>query len=116
MNSSHLSYYISQAQQAQHTSLVDRGANGRLAGSNVRVLSKSNKRCTGTGIDQHGLVNLIMIEYTYYRKKYTIHSSGQVESHKNHVDYKSVKWVADKGLPLWMATLSHSYVWVDLCI
>ena len=39
----------------------------------------------------HGYVNLIMNEYAYYGKGHTIHSSGQIEWHKNTVDDKSVK-------------------------
>ena len=35
----HLFYHVSQAKQAQHGSLVDRGANGGLAGSDVIILS-----------------------------------------------------------------------------
>ena len=35
----HLLYHVVQAKQAQHGSLVDRGANGGLAGSYVRILS-----------------------------------------------------------------------------
>ena len=68
-------------------------ANGGLAGSDVRVLSISPIKCTVTGIDNHevpgldsvqcaaqlhtdhGIVNLIMNEYTYYDKGHTIHSS-----------------------------------------
>ena len=93
----HLFYHMTLAKQAQHGSLVDRGANGGLAGSDVRILSKSSRKCTVTGIDQHqingldivqcaalvktnrGYVNLIMNEYAYYGKGYTIHSSGQIE-------------------------------------
>ena len=92
----HLFYHIAQAEQAQHGSLVDRGANGGLAGSDVRVLCKSSRKCTVTGIDQHqingldivqcaalvktnhGYVNLIMNEYAYYGKEHTIHSSSQL--------------------------------------
>ena len=77
----HLLYHVAQAKQAQHGSLVDRGANGGLAGSDVRILSKSSRKCTVTGIDEHqinrldivqcaalvetnhGYVNLIMNEY-----------------------------------------------------
>ena len=88
---------------------MDRGTNGRLAGSDVRVLSKSSRKCTVTGIDQHqingsdivqcaalfntnhGLVNLIMNEYAYYGKGRTIHSLVQIEWHKNLVEDKSVK-------------------------
>ena len=47
----HLFYHIAQAKQAQHCSLVDRGANGGFAGSDDRVLSKSSRKCTVTGID-----------------------------------------------------------------
>ena len=88
----HLFYHVAQAKQAQHGSLVDRGANGGLAGSDVRVLSKSSRKCTVTGIDQHqingldivqcaalvntnhGYVNLIMNEHAYYGKGHTIHN------------------------------------------
>ena len=105
----HLFYHVAQAKQAQHGSLVDRGANGGLVGSDVRILSKSSRKCTDTGIDQHqlngldivqcaalvktnhGYVNLIMNEYAYYGKGHTIHSSGQIEWNKNQVDDRSVK-------------------------
>ena len=105
----HLFSHVAQAKQAQHGSLVDRGTNGGLAGSDVRILSKSSRKCTVTWIDQHqingldivqcvasvntnhGYVNLIMNEYPYYGKGHTIHSSGQIEWHKNMVDDKSVK-------------------------
>ena len=33
----HITYHVAQAQQAKHGSLVDRGANGGLAGSDVRI-------------------------------------------------------------------------------
>ena len=39
----HYIYLIAQASQAKHDSLVDRGANGGLAGSNVRILSRSSR-------------------------------------------------------------------------
>ena len=105
----HLLYHVAQAKQAQHGSLVDRGANGGLSGSDVRILSKSSRKCTVTRIDEHqingldiaqcaalvktnhGYVNLIMNEYAYYGKGHTIHSSGQIEWNKNQVDDRSVK-------------------------
>ena len=88
----HFTYHIAQASQAKHGSLVDRGANGGLAGSDVRILSRSSRKCTVTGIDSHelqgldvvqcaalvetnhGIVNLIMNEYACYGKGHTIHS------------------------------------------
>ena len=82
----HFTYHVAQASQAKHGSLVDRGANGGLAGSDVRILSRSSRKCTVTGIDSHELqgldvvqcaalvetnhaiVNLIMNEYACYGK------------------------------------------------
>ena len=85
----HLLYHVAKAKQVQLSSLVDRGTNGGLAGSDVRILSKSSRKCTVMGIDQHqingldivqcaalantnhGYVNLIMNEYIYYGKGHT---------------------------------------------
>ena len=105
----HFTYHVAQASQAKHGSLVDRGANSGLAGSDVRILSRSSRKCTVTGIDSHelqglavvqctalvetnhGIVNLIMNEYVCYGKGHTIHSSGQIEWFKNSVDDRSVQ-------------------------
>ena len=105
----HFTYHVAQASQAKHGSLVDRGANGGLAGSDVRILSRSSRKCTVTGIHSHehqgldvvqcaaleetnhGIVNLNMNEYACYGKGHTIHSSGQIEWFKNSVDDRSVK-------------------------
>ena len=105
----HFTYHIAQASQAKHGSLVDRGANGGLAGSDVRILSRSSGKYTVTGTDSHelqgldvvqcaalvetshGIVNLIMNEYACYGKGHTIHSSGQIEWFKNSVDDRSVQ-------------------------
>ena len=113
----HLLYHVAKAKQVQHGSLVDRGANGGLAGSDVRILSMSSRKCTVTGIDQHqingldivqcaalaytnhGYVNLIMNQYAYYGNGHTIHSTGQIEWHKNLVDDKSIK-VGSNTLPV----------------
>ena len=80
-----------------------------FVGSDVRILSKSSRKCTVTGIDSHelqgldvvqcaalvetshGVVNLIMNDYTCYGKGHTIHSSGQIEWFKNSVDDRSVR-------------------------
>ena len=93
----HITYHAAQANPAKHGSLVVRGANGGLAGTDVIVLSTSSRKCTGTGIDNHdipgldlvqcaallqtnhGMVNLIMNEYAYYGRGHSIHSSGQIE-------------------------------------
>ena len=49
----HYTYHVAQSSEAKHGSLVDRGANGGLAGSDVRILSRSSGKCTVTGIDSH---------------------------------------------------------------
>ena len=77
-------------------------------GSDVRILSRSSRNCTITGIDSHelqglyvvqcaalvetnhGTVNLIMNEYAWYGKGHIIHSSGQIEWFENSVDDRSV--------------------------
>ena len=105
----HFTYHVAPASQAKHGSLVDRGANGGLAGSDVRILSRSSRKCTVTGIDSHelqgldvvqcaaleeanhGKVNLIMNEYACCGTGHTIHSSGQIEWFKNSVDDRSVQ-------------------------
>ena len=105
----HITHHVAQAQNPKHCSLVDRGANGGLAGSDVRILSTSSRKCTVTGIDNHeipgldlvqcaalvqtnhGIVNLIMNENAYYGKGHNIHSSGQIEWYTNTVDDKSVQ-------------------------
>ena len=42
--------------------MVDRGANGGLAGSDVRILSRSSRKCTVTGIDSHELQGLDVVQ------------------------------------------------------
>ena len=58
----HFTYHIAQASQAKHGSLVDRGANGDLAGSDVRILSRSSRKCTVTGIDSHELQGIDVVQ------------------------------------------------------
>ena len=105
----HFTYHVCQATQARHGSLVDRGANGGLAVSDVRILSRSSRKCTVTGIESHELqgldvvqcaaivetnrciVNLVMNEHACYGKGHTIHSSGKIDWFKNSVDHRSVQ-------------------------
>ena len=58
----HFTYHVAQASQAKHGSLVDRGGNGGLAGSDVRILSRSSRKCTVTGIDSHELQGLDVVQ------------------------------------------------------
>ena len=88
-------------------SLIDRGANGGLAGSDVRILEQTGRTVSVTGIGNHelpgldivtcaallntnhGKVILIMHEYPYYDRGNTIHSPGKIEWFQNTCDDKS---------------------------
>ena len=91
-------------QHANHTNnqLVDRGANGGLAG-------KPHRKINISGIDNHEVTGLDVVtaatllntslgkvigifnEYAYLAKGSSIHSSGQLEWFKTNVDEKSIK-------------------------
>ena len=98
-------------QHANHTNqqLVDRGANGGLAGSDMHVIHKTHRKINIQGIDNHEVTGLDVVtagtllntsqgkvigifnEYAYLGKGSSIHSSGQLEWFKTNVDEKSVK-------------------------
>ena len=98
-------------QHANHTNqqLVDRGANGGLAGSDMRVIHRTYCKINIQGIDNHEVTGLDVVtaatllntsqgkvigifnEYAYLGKGSSIHSSGQLEWFKTNVDEKSVK-------------------------
>ena len=106
INKTHI-YHVSKHSSSHYGSLIDRGANGGLAGSNVRILERTGRTVSVTGIDNHelpgldivtcaallhtnhGKVVLIMHEYAYYGKGNTIHSPGQIEWFQNTCDDKS---------------------------
>ena len=58
----HLFYRVVKSKHVQHGLLVDRGAIGRLAGSDVGILSKSSRKCTVTGIDLHQINGLEIVQ------------------------------------------------------
>ena len=98
-------------QHANHTNqqLVDRGANGGLAGSDMRVIHITHRKINIQGIDNHEITCLDVVtpatllntsqgkvigifnEYAYLGKGSSIHSSGQLEWFKTNDDEKSVK-------------------------
>ena len=98
-------------QHANHTNqqLVDQGANGGLAGSDMRVIHKTHRKINIQGIDNYEATGLDVVtaatllntsqgkvigifnEYAYLGKGSSIHSSGQLEWFKTLVDEKSVK-------------------------
>ena len=106
INKTHI-YHVSKHSSSHYGSLIDRGANGGLAGSDVRILERTGRTISVTGIDNHelpgldivtcaallhtnhGKVVLIMHEYAYYGRGNTIHSPGQIEWFQNTCDDKS---------------------------
>jgi hypothetical protein len=87
-------------------SLVDRGANGGVAGNDVRVIFKTNCTVDIKGIDNHRCTNIdigtvggviqtnkgpvigIMNQYALLNKGLSIHSPCQFECYKNDVNDK----------------------------
>jgi hypothetical protein len=87
---------------------VDRGANGGVAGNNVRVIFKTNRTVDIKGIDNHCCTNIdistvggiihtnkgpvigIMHQYALLNKGSSIHSTCQFEWYKNDVNDKSI--------------------------
>ena len=101
--------YLFQHANHNNNQLVDRGANGGLAGSDMRVIYKTHRKINISGIDNHEVTGLDVVtaatllntslgkvigifnEYAYLGKGSSIHSSGQLEWFKTLVDEKSIK-------------------------
>ena len=101
--------YIFQHANQTNNQLVDRGANGGLAGSYMQVIYKTHRKVNISGIDNHEVTGLDVVtaatllntslgkvigifnEYAYLGKGSSIHSSGQLEWFKTLVDEKSIK-------------------------
>jgi hypothetical protein len=89
--------------------LVDRGANGGMAGEDVRPFRRYQRMVDVTGIGQNLLTGLeicdcaartmstrgpiivIFLQYAYYGKDRSIHSAGQLEHYGNKVFDQSMK-------------------------
>ena len=77
--------------------MIDRGANGGLAGAIFRVLQKTHRKINIVGIDDHELTALNVVaaaalldtqkgpiigifhEYAHFHKGRSIHAAGQIE-------------------------------------
>ncbi len=104
----HLTYCVSAHHTHDAQSLVDRGANGGVAGVDVRVITKTHRKVHIQGIDNHqvsdidigtvggvittqnGPVIAILHQYALLGKGTSIHSPGQLEHYKSMVDDKSI--------------------------
>ena len=107
INACVLTYSVSKHERKLGESLVDRGANGGLAGTDMRVITTSPHRSVHVeGIDNHqvrdvpivtargvlrttnGDVIGIFHQYVHINKGTSIHSSVQLEAYKQDVNDK----------------------------
>jgi hypothetical protein len=106
----HVTFSVSSHERKKRSSLIDRGANGGIAGSDVRVINRHpHQHIDIWGIDDHkissipivtagalatsprGPVILIMHQYAYHGKEKMIHSSARLKSFDNDVNDRSIK-------------------------
>lgn len=104
VSTAHILYSVSRSNITPRGALVDRGANGGIAGNDVRVLAFTHRAVNIRGIDNHqvcdvpivtcagviptnhGDVIAIMHNYAYTATGRTIHSSIQLESFGHDVN------------------------------
>ena len=106
-------FYIMSAalQSNKHGLLMDRGANGGLAGQDTRIILVTLRSVDIQGLDnhqvtnisimtaggvtmsQHGPVIVILNQYAGIGHGHTIHSSPQLEAYGNDVKDRSIKEV-----------------------
>jgi len=95
--------------RSKRGTLVDRGANGGMLGNDAKVIFKRNKTVDITGIDNHeintlpmvdatantitdkGPVILVLRNYAYHGLNRTLHSAGQIEWYQNKAYDTSMK-------------------------
>ena len=102
----HQRYVFAKVKQTNHQ-LIDRGANGGLAGADMRVLHTTPRKINTVGIDDHALTGLNVVtvaalldtqkgpiigvfhEYAHLGKGRSIHAAGQMEWYNCQVDDRS---------------------------
>ena len=102
----HQRYVFTRVNQSNHH-LIDRGANGGLAGADLRVIHTTPRKINIVGIDDHELTGLNVVtaaalldtpkgpiigvfhEYAHLGKGKSIHASGQMEWFNCQVDDRS---------------------------
>ena len=105
----HIFYSVSSHKSWRVGSLVDRVANGGIAGDDICIIEKSDWTVDVRGIGNHQIINIpivtaggviktqhgpaiaILHQYAYTGQGKTIHSSGQLEWYKNDVNDKSIE-------------------------
>ena len=97
--------------RSKRGTLVDRGANGGILGNDAKVIFRRKKSVDVTGIDNHELSSLPMVDataktitnkgpvililrnYAYHGINRTLHSAGQIEHFGNKVyDHVNEGW------------------------
>ena len=107
-NTAQVTYKVTTSAQSPTHSLIDRGANGGIAGTDVRVIFKTQRLVDVQGIDNHqmcdvgigtvggvvqtqkGPVIAIFHQYALHGKGTSIHSCAQMEAYKLDVNDKSI--------------------------
>ena len=102
----HQSYVFVRVNQSNHH-LIDRGANGGLAGADMRIIHTTPRKINIVGIDDHELTGLNVVtaaalldtqkgpiigafhEYAHLGKGRSIHAAGQMEWFNCQVDDRS---------------------------
>ena len=102
----HQRYVFARVNQSNHH-LIDRGANGGLAGADMRVIHTTPRKINIVGIDDHELTGLNVVtaaalldtqkgpiigvfhEYAHLGKGRSIHAAGQMEWFNYQVDDRS---------------------------
>ena len=102
----HQRYVFARVNQSNHH-LIDRGANGGLAGADMRVIHTTPRKINIVGIDDHELTGLNVVtaatlldtqkgpiigifhEYAHLGKDRSIHAAGQMEWFNCQVDDRS---------------------------
>ena len=102
----HQRYVFARVNQSNHQ-LIDRGANGGLAGADMRVIHTTPRKINIVGIDDHELTGLNVVtaatlldtqkgpiiggfhEYAHLGKGRSIHAAGQMEWFNCQVDDRS---------------------------
>jgi hypothetical protein len=103
-----IQYSVSNSNIQSKHSLMDRGANGGIAGTDVKVIATTDRTVDIQGIDNHQMTDVkigtvaayitstkgpiigIMHHYALVGRGHSIHSPGQWEWYKHEIDDKSV--------------------------
>ena len=114
INKTHI-FHVSKQFSSHYGSLIDRGANGGLAGSDVRICERPVEVSLSLSTN-HCKVVLVMHEYAYYGRGNTICSPGQLELFQNTCDDKSFHVGGNKLSTFLMDILLLSSVGQVSCI